>query len=158
MSWNFRDSAGWAVELARALKEDHLQAIISSVLRSSAKLGPSSRKLCLITVSLNIATHTSLRFKGTTDADSYDDVSHISASVFQVHGADGAGEVVIRRQLKASRRPDVLPKLRPCRIASGSRASSHHRSRKIGGPVPIVGTRASEAIAVSRSSGEHAIK
>jgi transposase len=33
----------------------------------------------------------------------------IAKSVFQVHGVDAAGQVVIRRQLKRSLCPDVFP-------------------------------------------------
>ena len=33
----------------------------------------------------------------------------IAKSVFQVHGVDAAGQVVIRRQLKRRARPGVLP-------------------------------------------------
>ena len=33
----------------------------------------------------------------------------IAKSVFQVHGVDAAGQVLIRRQFEASRRPGVLP-------------------------------------------------
>ena len=34
----------------------------------------------------------------------------IAKSVFPVHGIDVEGNVIIRRQLKAALRPDVLPK------------------------------------------------
>ena len=33
----------------------------------------------------------------------------IAKSVFQVHGVDAAGQVVVRRQLKRRVRPGVLP-------------------------------------------------
>jgi transposase len=50
----------------------------------------------------------------------------IAKSVFQVHGVDAAGNVIVRRQLK---RRYVLPffqKLRPCLIGIEACASSHH--------------------------------
>ena len=37
----------------------------------------------------------------------------IAKSVFQVHGVDTAGQVVIRRQLKRALRPGVLPETSP---------------------------------------------
>src|ERR1700751_806079 len=52
-------------------------------------------------------------------------------SVFQVHGVDAAGNVIIRRQLK---RRYVLPffqKLPPCLVGIEACASSHHWSHEI---------------------------
>ena len=55
----------------------------------------------------------------------------IAKSVFQVHGVDAAGDVVVRRQLK---RRYVLPffqKLAPCLVGIEACASSHHWSREL---------------------------
>src|SRR6266566_486047 len=55
----------------------------------------------------------------------------IAKSVFQIHGVDAAGNVIVRRQLK---RRYVLPffqKLRPCLIGIEACASSHHWSREL---------------------------
>jgi transposase len=55
----------------------------------------------------------------------------IAKSVFQVHGIDAAGEVVVRRQLK---RRFVLPffeKLPPCLVGIEACASSHYWSREL---------------------------
>src|SRR6266508_4437555 len=55
----------------------------------------------------------------------------IAKSVFQVHGVDAAGNVIVRRQLK---RRYVLPffqKLPPCLIGIEACASSHHWSREL---------------------------
>lgn len=57
----------------------------------------------------------------------------IAKSVFQVHGVDAQGTVVIRRQLK---RRQVLPffkKLPPCLIGIEACATSHHWSRELQG-------------------------
>ena len=57
----------------------------------------------------------------------------IAKSVFQVHGVDAQGTVVIRRQLK---RRQVLPffkKLPPCLIGIEACATSHHWSRELRG-------------------------
>src|SRR5215510_12452262 len=57
----------------------------------------------------------------------------IAKSVFQVHGVDAQGMVVIRRQLK---RRQVLPffkKLPPCLIGIEACATSHHWSRELQG-------------------------
>ena len=55
----------------------------------------------------------------------------IAKSVFQVHGVDAAGQVIIRRQLK---RRDVLAffqRLPPCLVGIEACASSHHWSREL---------------------------
>ena len=55
----------------------------------------------------------------------------IAKSVFQVHGIDAAGEVVVRRQLK---RRQVLPffaGLRPCLIGMEACATAHHWAREL---------------------------
>ena len=49
----------------------------------------------------------------------------IAKSIFQVHGVDADGQVVIRRQLK---RRYVLP---PCLVGIEACASSHHWSREL---------------------------
>ena len=64
----------------------------------------------------------------------------IAKSVFQVHGVDAAGQVVIRRQLKRRVRPGVLPeaashawlgsRLAPRRTIG--RASSKHSAIRCG--------------------------
>src|SRR6476620_1282783 len=57
----------------------------------------------------------------------------IAKSVFQVHGVDAAGQLVIRRQLK---RRQVLAffELPPCLIGIEACASSHHWSRELQAP------------------------
>jgi hypothetical protein len=54
----------------------------------------------------------------------------IAKCVFQIHGVDAAGNVIVRRQLKRY----VLPffqKLSPCLIGIEACASSHHWSREL---------------------------
>jgi transposase len=56
----------------------------------------------------------------------------IAKSVFQVHGVDAAGKVIIRRQLK---RRQVLPffqRLPACVVGMEACATSHHWSREVG--------------------------
>jgi len=55
----------------------------------------------------------------------------IAKSVFQVHGVDAKGSVVVRRQLK--RRPVLafFEKLPPCLVGLEGCASSHHWSREL---------------------------
>ena len=55
----------------------------------------------------------------------------IAKSVFQVHGVDAAGRVVIRRQLKRRHVLAFFQKLRPCLIGIEACASSHHWSREL---------------------------
>ena len=55
----------------------------------------------------------------------------IAKSVFQVHGVDAYGNMVVRRQLK---RRYVLPffkKLPPCLVGIEACATSHHWSREL---------------------------
>jgi transposase len=56
----------------------------------------------------------------------------IAKSVFQVHGVDAAGKVIVRRQLK---RRHVLPffqRLPACVVGLEACATSHHWSRELG--------------------------
>lgn len=50
----------------------------------------------------------------------------IAKSVFQVHGVDAAGEVVICRQLKRRRVLAYFQKLTPCLVGIEACATSHH--------------------------------
>jgi len=55
----------------------------------------------------------------------------IAKSVFQVHGVDAFGQVVIRRQLKRRYVLEFFQKLRPCLVGIEACASSHHWSRQL---------------------------
>src|SRR5579864_7882480 len=55
----------------------------------------------------------------------------IAKSVFQVHGVDTAGQVVIRRQLKRRHVLAFFEKLPPCLVGIEACASSHHWSREL---------------------------
>ena len=55
----------------------------------------------------------------------------IAKSIFQVHGVDAAGQVVVRRQLKRRYVLAFFEKLPPCLIGVEACASSHHRSREL---------------------------
>src|SRR6476469_6913337 len=55
----------------------------------------------------------------------------IAKSVFQVHGVDAAGEVVIRRQLKRRHVLAFFQKLSPCLVGIEACASSHYWSREL---------------------------
>jgi transposase len=57
----------------------------------------------------------------------------VAKSVFQVHGVDGGGEVVLRRQLKRSYVLAFFQKLPPCLVGIEACASSHHWSRELQG-------------------------
>src|SRR5258706_3472230 len=52
-------------------------------------------------------------------------------SVFQVHGVDADGQVVIRRQLKRRQVLAFFQKLPPCLIGIEACASSHYWSREL---------------------------
>ncbi|MGA8934957.1 MAG: IS110 family transposase [Pseudolabrys sp.] len=55
----------------------------------------------------------------------------IAKSVFQVHGVDSAGQVVIRRQLKRRYVLAFFEKLPACLVGIEACASSHHWSREL---------------------------
>ncbi len=55
----------------------------------------------------------------------------IAKSVFQVHGIDAVGNVLIRRQLKRRYVLAFFQKLSPCLVGIEACASSHHWSREI---------------------------
>jgi hypothetical protein len=55
----------------------------------------------------------------------------IAKSVFQVHGIDAAGQVVIRRQLKRRYVLAFFEKLPPCLVGIEACASSHYWSREL---------------------------
>src|SRR6516165_5455351 len=55
----------------------------------------------------------------------------IAKSVFQVHGVDADGQLVIRRQLKRRYVLAFFEKLAPCVIGIEACASSHHWSRQL---------------------------
>src|SRR5262249_655883 len=56
---------------------------------------------------------------------------NIAESVFQVHGGDGAGQVVLRRQLKGQHVLAFFQKLPPILVGIEACASSHHWSREL---------------------------
>ena len=55
----------------------------------------------------------------------------IAKSVFQVHGIDAGGEVIVRRQLKRRYVLSFFEKLQPCLIGIEACASSHYWSREL---------------------------
>jgi len=55
----------------------------------------------------------------------------IAKSVFQVHGIDGAGRPVVRRQLKRRQVIAFFKKLEPCLVGIEACASSHHWAREL---------------------------
>ena len=55
----------------------------------------------------------------------------IAKSVFQVHGVDAAGQVVVRRQLKRRHVLAFFQKLPPCLVGIEACASSHYWSREL---------------------------
>lgn len=65
----------------------------------------------------------------------------IAKSVFQVHGVDAAGEVVVVRKLKRSQLLAFFAGLAPCRVGLEACASAHHWARelaKLGHEVKLV--------------------
>ena len=57
----------------------------------------------------------------------------VAKSVFQVHGIDAQGKVMIRRQLKRCYVLAFFQKLQPCLVGIEACASSHHWARELQG-------------------------
>jgi transposase len=55
----------------------------------------------------------------------------IAKGVFQVHGVDGAGEVVLRRRLSRSQVLSLFERLSPCLVGMEACGSAHHWARAI---------------------------
>ena len=55
----------------------------------------------------------------------------IAKSVFQVHGIDAAGEVVVRRQLRRRQVLRFFEKLGPCLVGIEACATAHYWGREI---------------------------
>ena len=55
----------------------------------------------------------------------------IAKSVFQFHGVDAAGQVIIRRQFKRRFVLAFFQKVSPCLVGIEACASSHHWSREL---------------------------
>ena len=55
----------------------------------------------------------------------------IAKSVFQVHGVDAAGQVVVRRRLRRSHVLKFFAGLAPCVVGVEACATSHHWSRQL---------------------------
>jgi transposase len=55
----------------------------------------------------------------------------IAKSIFQVHGVDAGGQVIVRRQLKRRYVLTFFEKLSPCLVGIEACGSSHHWSREL---------------------------
>jgi transposase len=55
----------------------------------------------------------------------------IAKSVFQVHGVDGAGEVVIRKRISRARVLEYFGDLPPCLVGIEACPSAHYWSREL---------------------------
>src|SRR5262245_61895905 len=55
----------------------------------------------------------------------------IAKSIFQVHGVDGTGNVVLRRRLTRARVVPFFEKLAPCLVGIEACATSHHWAREL---------------------------
>ena len=56
----------------------------------------------------------------------------LAKSVFQIHGVDAEGAIVVRRQLRRSQMLDVFQRLAPCLIGMEPCAGAHHWARELG--------------------------
>lgn len=56
----------------------------------------------------------------------------LAKSVFQLHGVDAEGEVILRRQLRRSQMLSFFQKLPPCLIGMEACAGAHYWARQLG--------------------------
>jgi transposase len=52
-------------------------------------------------------------------------------SVFQLHGIDAKGRILLRRQLRRSRVPEFFQRRRPCLIGMEACSGAHDRAREL---------------------------
>ena len=71
------------------------------------------------------------RFEGANHGNDHDNRLDIAKSVFQVHGVDAQGKVIVRRQLKRRYVLAFFQKLPPCLVGIEACASSHYWSREL---------------------------
>ena len=57
----------------------------------------------------------------------------LAKSVFQVHGVDASGEIVIRRRLSRAKVLDFFAKLPRCLVGMEACAASHYWGRELRG-------------------------
>src|SRR5512147_1732503 len=57
----------------------------------------------------------------------------LAKNVFQVHGVDGEGKVVVRKQLKRSQVHRFFTDLEPCRVGMEACGGAHYWSRELSG-------------------------
>lgn len=55
----------------------------------------------------------------------------LAKSVFQVHGADKAGQAILRRQLRRSEVPEFFRNLPGCLVGMQACARAHYRARAL---------------------------
>ena len=55
----------------------------------------------------------------------------LAKNVFQVHGVDGTGKVVIKRQLRRGQIIEVFRKFPPCLVGIEACATAHHWAREL---------------------------
>jgi transposase len=58
----------------------------------------------------------------------------IAKRVFQVHGVEEAGAVVLRRPLRRTEMPKFFAKPAPCLVGLGACASAHYGGRELAAP------------------------
>ena len=60
----------------------------------------------------------------------------LAKNVFQVHGVDERGKVVLRKQLRREQMVEFFAKLPPCLIGMEACGSAHHWARVLQGSGP----------------------
>ena len=78
----------------------------------------------------------------------------IAKSVFQVHGVDAEGGVVLRRRLTRARLLPFFAKLAACRVGIEACATAHHWARELGQARPRGAADAAELREALRQAAE----
>ncbi len=55
----------------------------------------------------------------------------LAKSVFQLHGIDSSGKVLIKKQIKRAQMAEYFVSLRPCLVGMETCGSAHHWARKL---------------------------
>src|SRR6516225_6644722 len=72
------------------------------------------------------------RITGGSEDEGYNDRVDVAKSVFQLHGVDSRGRVVLRKRLAREKLLEFVANLPRCVIGMEACASAHHWAREIG--------------------------
>jgi transposase len=78
----------------------------------------------------------------------------LAKNVFQVHGIDAQGKVLVRRQLRRTEVLEFFAKARPCLVGMEACATAHHWAEMLRGSASVAGGMASEGREIAKQGHE----